>query len=245
MKPPLISCIVPVFNGERYLAEALNSILAQTYGSLEIIVADDGSTDGTAALVASYGDRVRYVWQPNAGPAAARNLGLTVVQGDVVAFLDQDDLWHLKKLERQMAEFVIRPELDSCVTHVQVFWDSELREAALRFRDHRLTRALPGYLTGTLLARRSLFETVGLFDTALQYGDAMDWFLRAADQGAAMHLLPDVLMYHRIHENNFSRRHASASCNEFLQIVKGSLDRRRRVSTGLPSSYNFPPSDWR
>jgi len=159
MKPPLISCIVPVFNGERYLAEALNSILAQTYRSLEIVVADDGSTDATAALVASYGDRVRYVWQPNAGPAAARNLGISVVQGELVAFLDQDDLWHPEKLERQTARFVPGLNLDACVTHVQPFWIPELRHAASQSRDHRLTRAVPGYLTGTLLARPSLFET--------------------------------------------------------------------------------------
>jgi len=245
MKQPLISCIVPVFNGERYLAEALNSILAQTYRSLEIIVADDGSTDATAALVASYGDRVRYVWQPNTGPAAARNLGLSVVQGELVAFLDQDDLWHPEKLERQTARFVPGLELDACVTHVQPFWIPELRHAASQSRDHRLTRALPGYLTGTLLARPSLFETVGLFDTALRYGDAMDWFLRAADHGVTIELLPDVLMYHRIHHNNFSRLHASASGNEFLHILKQSLDRRRRVRMGMPLSYKFSRSDCR
>jgi glycosyltransferase involved in cell wall biosynthesis len=96
MKSPLVSCIVPVFNGERYLREALDSILAQTYGPIEIIVADDGSTDETAALVADYGDQMRYLFQPNAGTAAACNLGITAAQGDFVAFLAADDLWHRK-----------------------------------------------------------------------------------------------------------------------------------------------------
>ena len=76
MKPSLTSCIVPVFNGELYLKEALESILAQTYRPLEIIVSDDGSTDGTAHIAAAFGDRARYLRQSNAGPAAARNLGL-------------------------------------------------------------------------------------------------------------------------------------------------------------------------
>jgi glycosyltransferase involved in cell wall biosynthesis len=77
----LVSCIVPVFNGERYLREALESIFTQTYERLEVIVADDGSTDGTAAVVASYGGQVRYLWQANRGAPAARNLGLRAAQG--------------------------------------------------------------------------------------------------------------------------------------------------------------------
>src|SRR5688572_20501170 len=95
---PTISCIVPVYNGERYIREALDSILGQTYPNLEVVVVDDGSTDATAAAVASYGNRVSYLWQPNAGPVAARNLGLGAATGDYVAFLDADDLWHLEKL---------------------------------------------------------------------------------------------------------------------------------------------------
>src|SRR5262249_2428536 len=111
MHHDLISCIVPVFNGERYLREALDSILAQTYQPLELIVLDDGSTDGTAALVAGYGERIRYLWQANAGEAGARNRGLSIAQGEFVAFLDADDLWHPEKLRRQLARLHDRPEL--------------------------------------------------------------------------------------------------------------------------------------
>ena len=110
MKNSLISCIVPVYNGERYLGEALDSILAQTYRPLEIIVVDDGSTDGTAEVVAIYGDQVRYLKQVNGGPAATRNLGLSSSNGEFVAFLDQDDLCHPEKLERLMERFKTRPE---------------------------------------------------------------------------------------------------------------------------------------
>lgn len=123
---PLISCIVPVFNGERYLWEALESIFAQTYRPIEVLVVDDGSTDGTGAVAASYGSRLRYLWQPNAGPAAARNRGLEAARGEFVAFLDADDLWHPEKLARQMARFAARPGLDGSVAHVQMQWEAEV-----------------------------------------------------------------------------------------------------------------------
>src|SRR5688572_18418487 len=98
MSDPLIICIVPSFNSSRYLSEALDSILAQTYRPLEVIVADDGSTDATAAIVGAYGDRIRFVKQVTAGPASTRNLGLHSAAGEFVAFLDADDLWHREKL---------------------------------------------------------------------------------------------------------------------------------------------------
>jgi len=170
MHPPAISCIVPVFNGERYLKEALDSIRVQTYRPLEIIVADDGSTDGTTAIVAGYGEEVLSLFQPNAGPAAARNLGLSAAQGEFVAFLDHDDLWHPEKLARQMARFRGRPELDLCVTHARNFWIPELEQEAARYQDHRRAEAVPGYYASSLLARRGLFDTVGRYDTTLAHG---------------------------------------------------------------------------
>jgi glycosyltransferase involved in cell wall biosynthesis len=134
VKENLISCIVPVYNSERYLGETLDSILAQTYRPLEIIVVDDGSTDGTAAVAAGYGHRVRYVRQANAGEAAARNRGLNVAEGEFVAFDDADDLWHPEKLERQVARLEHRPEIDLSFTSFENFWIPELAEEELRFR---------------------------------------------------------------------------------------------------------------
>jgi glycosyltransferase involved in cell wall biosynthesis len=236
MASSLVSCLVPVFNGERYLREALDSIRAQTYLPLELLVADDGSTDGTAAVVRGYGAPVQYLAQPNAGPAAARNLGLRAATGTFVAFLDADDLWHPEKLARQVARFQARPDLDLCVTHVRNFWVPELAEEAARYRDHpRLTQAVPGYTTVTLLTRRALFDTVGRFDPELHHGDDTEWFLRAAEHGAVMELLPDVLTYRRMHHANLSRRQAAASRDEYVRIVKASLDRRRRRDYGDPS----------
>jgi glycosyltransferase involved in cell wall biosynthesis len=224
----LISCIIPTYNGERYLREAVDSILAQDYRPLEIIVADDGSTDGSFAIASSYGERVRYVEQPNQGPAAARNLGLTVARGEFVAFLDQDDRWHPEKLNRQIARFDARPGLDVSITHMRLFWDDAVRVEEESFRQAGGKVEIPGYITGTILARRGLFERVGGFDSALRHGDAMGWFLRAREQGAQVELLPDVLLYHRIHQSNLSRREITVSRDEFLGILKASLDRKRQ-----------------
>jgi glycosyltransferase involved in cell wall biosynthesis len=227
MEQPLISCIVPVFNGERYLREALDSILAQTYRPLEIVIADDGSTDGTAAVVATFGDQVRYIRQANQSPSSARNLGIRVASGDFIAFLDADDLWHPEKLERQLARFKTRPELDCCVTHAQNFWIAEMVAEAEKYQQHRISRPLPGYVTGTLMARRALFDRVGLFNPALAHGDSTDWFLRAAEHGAIMEVLTDVLLFRRLHPLNRSRVRAVRSRDEFLRLLKLSLDRKR------------------
>lgn len=247
MNKLLVSCIVPVFNGESYLGEALDSILAQTYRPIEVIVVDDGSTDGTAAVVARYGDRIRHVRQNNGGAPTARNLGLSVATGEFVAFLDADDLWHPEKLARQMARFEARPQLDLCVTHLQRFWIPQLEKEQKRFQDHRFAEVLPGYVTQTLLARRILFASVGHFDTSRRVGDPMDWFLRAAERGAVMELLPDLLVYQRMHENNLSvelgtRRMTASMQNSILHVVKASLDRRRRQSETGPVSLKFPTS---
>ena len=227
---PLVSCIIPVFNGEAYLAQAIESILAQTYQSFEIIVADDGSTDRTAAIAAGYGSPVRRIYQPNAGPAASRNLGLREARGEFVAFLDQDDVWHPGKLTRQLSRFEARPELDFCVAHLALFWMPELHANEIRFQGHRLSRPVPGYITGTMLARRAIFERVGGFNPALRYGDAADWFLRAAEKNAVQELLPDVLLQHRVHQKNLATTERAESQNEFIHIFKSSLDRRRTTS---------------
>jgi glycosyltransferase involved in cell wall biosynthesis len=250
MNRPLISCIVPVFNGERYLGETLDSILAQTYRPLEIIVADDGSTDGTAAVVATYDDQVRYLWQTNAGPAAARNLGLRAVQGEFVAFLDADDLWHQEKLARQMARFEAREELDMCFTKAQNFWIPELREFGARHRDHpALGETVCPRSLCTLVARRSLIDTVGDFNPKFSVGEDTDWFLRTLEQGAVMESLPDVLMHRRWHRGNLSWR-AFASDAQLrdarLQLVKARLDRRRPAGMMVARPRERPaPEMWR
>jgi glycosyltransferase involved in cell wall biosynthesis len=236
MKRALISCIVPVYNGERYLREAIDSILSQTYEPLEIIVVDDGSKDGTVAVVESYGPQLRYVLQANAGPAAARNRGIAMAAGRFIAFQDADDRWHQEKLARQMARFAARPELELCSAHVQNYWIPELKEEAERFRNHPFAHPVPGYAPPSLLARRTLFDRVGHFNAALRLSSDTDWYLRAMERGVIMEMLPDVLVYRRWHKTNISR----VSRQNLVEVVKASLDRRRRGQGEALQSYSFP-----
>lgn len=242
MPSTLVSCIVPVFDGERYLRETLDSIFAQSHRPIEVIVADDGSTDGTVEVVRGDDRPIVYTHQPNAGPAAARNLGLRAARGDLVAFLDADDLWHPEKLALQTAHLGARPELDLCFTHLRNFWTPELAPPALGAEDDPTARALPGLCTDTLLARRSVFDRTGAFDETLRHGDDTDWFLRAAEGGALVEVLPQVLVRRRLHGTNRSVRRADASREEYLRIVKASLERRRRPDGGVERAYGFPRS---
>ena len=249
MDKPIISCIVPVYNGERFLGEALESILEQTYSNLEIIVVDDGSTDGTAGVARQFGSRIRYHCQNNAGPPIARDEGIRLSTGEFVAFLDADDLWHREKLDRQWARFQTRPELDLCYSHVKHFWVQEMAEEEKRFQNHRLSQILPSYLTQALLVRRALFPKIGTFQTGLRFADAKDWLLRAAHYGAVMEMLPEVLWYRRMHQKNTSmdsdtRQMTTEMQEALLMAVRDSLIRRRAQDGSQPREYQFPTSAW-
>jgi glycosyltransferase involved in cell wall biosynthesis len=231
---PRVSCIIPVFNGERHLAEAVDSVLGQTEPAHEILAIDDGSTDGSAEVLARYGDRVRYVRKPHGGPASTRNHGVSIAAGEFVAFLDQDDRWHPAKLAWQLACFAEDPHLDLCFGHAELFWDPGLEDERDAYRDHARGTRVPAYSTPTLLARRSAFARVGPLDTDLLFGDATDWTLRAIDAGLKTRLLPETLLYHRMHASNLTRRR-EASKAEFVRIVRATLARRRAVARAKAS----------
>ncbi|MGH7720152.1 MAG: glycosyltransferase family 2 protein [Gemmatimonadaceae bacterium] len=223
-----VSCIIPVYNAERYLAEAVGSVIGQTRPPSEIILVDDGSTDGSAEVAAGFGDRVRYFRQHNAGPAAARNFGLRQAGAEFVAFLDADDCWHEEKLARQLARFDERPELDISVTRVENFWSAEDAQRDPRSRDPRYTEPWPGYTCVTLVTRRRTFDVVGQFDPALWLAEDNDWFVRAAEHRLVMELLPDILVRRRYHATNLTTRLAAQSRDRMAEVVKASLERRRR-----------------
>jgi glycosyltransferase involved in cell wall biosynthesis len=229
MSGALASCIIPVFNGEPYLRQAVESILAQNYRPLEVLIVDDGSTDGSATIARSFPEPVRYLRQKNAGPAAARNHGISEARGSYLGFLDADDLWLPEKLARQVAELERDRTLACSVCLIQNFWMPELASDADRWRDHPRGGPLPGYTSAGMLVRREALQRVGSFDASLGHGDATDWFLRARHAGLRDRLLPEVLVLRRLHSDNRSRTHAQASRHEFLHLLKRSLDRRRRA----------------
>lgn len=228
MKESLISCIVPVYNGERYLREAIESILAQSYRPIEIIVADDGSTDGTAEIAASYGSRITCLRQSNQGYAAAKNLGLSKAQGDFIAFLDADDLWHPEKLARQMARLCERPDIDLCFTRYKNFWMPELAEEERRYQGQFLSQPQSAWSISTLLARHAVFERFGDFYDGTRGLQNMTWFLRASEKNAAIEVLEDILMYRRFNIESFTRRGRAEVFDNFLPILKDWRDYQRR-----------------
>ena len=227
MEESLISCIVPVYNGERYLREAVNSILAQTYRPLKVIVADDGSTDGTPTVAAAYGDRITYLRQTNLGYAAAKNLGLSVAEGNFIAFLDADDVWHTEKLERQMARMQAQPPIDLCFTRYENFWMPELAKEQRRYEKHPLSQPQSAWSISTLLARRAVFEQFGNFDDGVRPLENMTWFLRASAGGAVIEILSDILMYRRFNPESFTRDRTRL-VNNFFPILKEWRDYQRR-----------------
>ena len=220
MANPLISCIVPVFNGERFLAEALDSMLDQTYRPLEIIVVDDGSTDATAQIAAGYAPQVTCLRQNNRGAASAKNLGISASRGELIAFLDADDLWLPGKLERQEVWLRERPGFRLCFSRFQNFWMPELAAEARQHGTGPLSQPLSAWSIGTLLASRETVERLGPFPHGHRGNENMLWFLRAAEAGAAIEVLPEVLMRRRFHHGNDTRRGTAHELELFLPIVR-------------------------
>ncbi len=171
---PLISYAVPVFNGEEFLGQTIKSILAQDYRPLEVIVVDDSSEDRSDEVAARFVPDVRLVQQSNAGPAVAHNRGIQEARSDFLAFQDQDDLWHCEKLSRQMARFRARPQLSVFWTHAQLFWSDDLAHERQCYARLPRTGPIPGYNTTSTLARREVFERVGLLDDSLWFADATE-----------------------------------------------------------------------
>jgi len=230
MTPSLVSCIVPVFNGELYLREALDSILEQTYRPLEVIVVDDGSTDGTRKIATSFGSRVQYVQQENRGYSEAKNTGLRVARGGFIAFLDADDLWRPEKLERQLFRLRERPEIDLCFSRFQSFWMPELADEERRYKDDCLSQPSSAWSICTLLTHRTMFERFGNFHDGTRALENMTWFLRAEANGAVIDVMPDVLMYRRFNLESITRRGRSQFFDAMLPIVKEWRDYQRRKS---------------
>lgn len=221
----LVSVVIPTYNGRRYIGATLDSVLAQKHRPLEILVVDDGSTDATAQVVRGYASEVRLIEQDQRGHPAARNTGIRAAAGEFLGFLDHDDLWSPDKLERQLACFQSDPALDLVFGHIQNFFTPEMPPEERRRLAVPL-RPLPGLLQGAMLARRRSFDRVGLFDPERSVGDFLDWYGRAMLADMHIEVLPETVLYRRIHAGNFQRANKHRR-REYLRAVKDLLDRRR------------------
>lgn len=225
----LVSVVIPVYNGEKYLGEAIQSALAQTFERFEVIVIDDGSTDKTAEVARSFCSlpRVKYNYQPNGGTGAARNRGIEAASGDILSFLDADDLWLPGKLELQMSAFHKDPEIEAVFGHVRQFYSPELDEAN-RNKIRCPDEITPGYLPYTMVIKRAAFFRVGLFETNWQVGQDVSWMMRAKEQGLRALMLPDLVYMRRLHKTNKGITHREF-INDRVRILKAALDRRRKT----------------
>ncbi len=220
-----ISVIIPVYNGELYLADAIESVLAQSFQPLEIIVIDDGSTDNSQSIAKRYQPMVRYLYQNNRGTAAARNLGINTARGNFLAFLDQDDVWESQKLELQINTFQKNNKLDMVFGQVQQFFSPELQDE-IKLKIYCPDHPEPGYLPSAMLIKRDSFFQIGLFETEWQIGEWTNWYIRAKEAGLKTEVLSDVLVKRRIHSENKGILKRDLRI-EYAQILKASLDRRR------------------
>ena len=225
---PLVSVIIPVYNGARFLREALESVFAQAYRPIEVIVVDDGSSDDSAGIAQSFVE-VHYIRQENQGVAAARNKGIEAAHGEFYAFLDQDDLWTPEKLKLQVDHLLSHPELGYTLTQQQFFLEPGTSLPAW-FRKDLLATVHTGWVLGTLVVRRNVFAQVGKFATGYSAANDSDWFFRAKAAEIPMAVVPELLLLKRVHEANDSGR-AKAILSELLKVVKTSLDRQRSQQT--------------
>lgn len=214
-KAPLISVIIPVYNGEAFLKNAVESVLMQTYSNIEVIIIDDGSTDNTKKIVKRFKDSVTYLYQENGGIGSARNLGIKQARGEYLAFLDADDEWPKEKLEIQMQAFQKEPDLEFLFGKVEHFFAEKELEG--KFRPPPET--LSGFVAGTLLARKPAVDRLGLFKTEFQVGEFIEWCLRAKQMGMKMGVIADKCLKRRIHGKNTTLQNRG-SYHDYLRIIQ-------------------------
>lgn len=215
---PSVSVVIPCYNAAPYIGTAIDSVVEQQWPDLEIIVVDDGSSDGSAQVAAAHGAGVHVIRQSNAGPGAARNVGIEAARGEYIAFLDADDLWLPGKLARQIALMQRTPDARMSYGSWHV-WHSNgdvrpsaewLREKDMELQTHDGEAKPSGWVycdllldtilnSSTVLAHRSLFGEVGRFDTSLPVGEDYDLWLRMSRVTQIVRV-PSAVALYRLHK---------------------------------------------
>jgi glycosyltransferase involved in cell wall biosynthesis len=224
--PDQVSVIIPVFNGEAFLAAAIETALDQTLAPHEVIVLDDGSTDGSAAVARRY--PVVLVQQENRGLSIARNVAIERSTGNYLALLDCDDLW----TETKLAEQVEALKANSWAGYALGF-QSYLFEGDKRpewFKRTQIEDSEPGYSPSCWMIRRATWQQVGPFDPNAGYGEDVDWLTRANDLGVRFVMIEKVLLLRRIHADNITGRPEVRSA--WLRVLRASAARKRAMGQG-------------
>lgn len=245
MNHPPVSVIVPAYNAEAHLAEALESVLAQSYRPMDVIVVDDGSTDRTAEIVKRFSE-VRYVSQQNSGPSAARNRGIALAQADYVAFLDADDVWEPEKLSEQMSVVQEHGNAGLVFADMRHFEECQETQPSMFskyglnrefFGDRPLVKDAVAKLvranfipTSSVLANKQVVLKAGGFDAQLRKAEDWDLWLRMALL-APVGYSPKVLVKKRVHAINVSHDAEGMNVAAVEVLEKFARDHRAEIAT--------------
>ncbi|MBA4096248.1 MAG: hypothetical protein C0484_05685 [Rhodospirillum sp.] len=217
------SVIIPVYNGSQYLATTLESVLAQTYPLHEIIVIDDGSTDSSPDILRSYGERLRVTRQDNQGVAVARNVGLLQVTGDVINFIDQDDLWPAGRTAALVNALQSNPDALVAAGQVEILYERPRPPSPL----DNFGTALREFYVGSLCIRKQVFDLLGPLHTGLGYADDVDFMMRRREANIKTVYVDDVTLQYRLHEGNTSFNRSVTNAH-LMAALRESLQRRRK-----------------
>lgn len=222
---PRISVVIPTFNSGPFLREALESVFSQSQPPDEVIVVNDGSTDGSCSSLPSFPGPVTIIHQNNQGTAHALARGVSAAAGKFLAFLDSDDLWTSDKLKLQSAVLDSHPTLDFCLGDMRLFHSNELSKTEKECLPLP-AQSVPGYVQSSMLIRKSSFIQAGNFDPDVQAGEFLDWFLRARAAGLKYEYLNQTVLMRRVHRQNKSR--TIDNLRDYIPILRKELRRGAR-----------------
>lgn len=223
---PRVSVLMPVYNCEPYIDKAIESVLNQTYQDFELIVVNDGSTDRSGEIASSY-PQVRYYDCPHRGIPATRNFALSKAEGEMIAFLDADDLWTPEKLEHQVNYLEEHPECSIIFCRYQNFTDIPEEEMTEK-QEKLLGREIDKCLTAACM-RKSLFERFGGFSLTCPYGEDTEWSARLVLGGVDIsRRLEEFLYLRRIHNDNITLAHNENDNQAFYTSLADSIRMKLR-----------------
>lgn len=224
---PIISVMMPTYNNAKYIVQAIESIYAQNYDSIEIIVVDDGSTDNTKEIIKQYKD-IKYFYIEHKGIPFARNVALKNSKGEYIAFCDSDDYWLPNKINKQMQYFEEHPDCEIVFTKYENFFENEnLKTNERAAYEKKVEDVFKQYLPSSIV-KKSLFDKYGCFDENFNVSEDTEFLYRIFKKGIKVNnIIPEVLYIRRIHGKNVSLKYSTDTLKKHIATIlrKGFLNK--------------------